>query len=41
MVALCVWLALVIFATAWLAFLPIGLFEWVWRRVTYGRSPTS
>jgi uncharacterized protein len=40
-VALCVWLALVIFATAWLAFLPIGPFEWAWRRVTYGRPPTS
>jgi uncharacterized protein len=38
MVALCVWLALVIFATAWLAFLPIGPFEWVWRRVTYGNT---
>jgi uncharacterized protein len=37
-VALCVWLALVIFATAWLAVLPTGPFEWAWRRVTYGRG---
>lgn len=33
--ALAVWLALVCFATAWLAVFRIGPFEWLWRLVTY------
>ena len=35
-VALCVWLSLVVFATAWLAVFPIGPLEWLWRKATYG-----
>jgi uncharacterized protein len=35
-VALCVWLSLVVFATAWLAIFPIGPLEWLWRKATYG-----
>jgi uncharacterized protein len=33
--AFVVWLALVLFATAWLAIFRIGPFEWLWRMVTY------
>lgn len=35
LIALVVWLALVLFATAWLAVFRIGPFEWLWRMVTY------
>lgn len=35
MIALAVWLALVLFATAWLSIFRIGPFEWVWRMATY------
>jgi uncharacterized protein len=33
--AFVVWVALVLFATAWLAIFRIGPFEWLWRMVTY------
>ncbi|MEY3142428.1 MAG: hypothetical protein RLY21_921 [Planctomycetota bacterium] len=40
--AFVVWLALVLFATAWLAIFRIGPFEWLWRMVTYvGNTRTS
>jgi uncharacterized protein len=34
-IACTVWLALVLFATAWLSVFRIGPFEWLWRLVTY------
>jgi uncharacterized membrane protein YeiB len=38
LIAVCVWLALVVFATAWLSVFRIGPFEWFWRVATYGRG---
>ena len=35
LIAFVVWLALVLFATAWLSIFRIGPFEWLWRLVTY------
>jgi|688.fasta_scaffold233414_2 uncharacterized protein len=35
LIAFSVWLALVLFATAWLSVFRIGPFEWLWRTATY------
>jgi len=37
--ALAVWSALALGATAWLALFPIGPVEWLWRRLSYGSRP--
>lgn len=39
LIAVSVWLALVVFATAWLSVFRIGPFEWLWRAATYGAAP--
>jgi uncharacterized protein len=34
-----IWAIEIIFAMAWLSRFSMGPFEWVWRTLTYGRSP--
>ena len=38
LIAVSVWLAHVVFATAWLSVFRIGPFEWFWRAATYGAA---
>ena len=39
LIAIAVWISLLLMATLWLQRFRIGPMEWVWRRLSYGRTP--